>query len=187
MEQVADSTPDLRLVEAIRRGVPEAEHTLYEKFSARVYYLSLRELRSPQDAEDAQAETFLRVLQAVRGNLLHTPQSLSSFVLGTARNVIREQLRQKRRTDQIDLEEIERQDKFVQRPEFFDSDVKNAIERVIRRLKVREQQFLRMYYYEELPQEEIARALGIKAERLRLIKSRALKSFREHYERLTKK
>jgi RNA polymerase sigma factor (sigma-70 family) len=52
------------------------------------------------------------------------------------------------------------------------------------RLKPRERQFLRMYYYEELPKEEIARALGIKEERLRLIKSRALKSFRGIYEKL---
>jgi DNA-directed RNA polymerase specialized sigma24 family protein len=43
-----------------------------------------------------------------------------------------------------------------------------------------------MYYYEELPNEEIARSLGVKEERLRLIKSRALKSFREMYKQLTK-
>ena len=44
-----------------------------------------------------------------------------------------------------------------------------------------------MYYYDEQPPEEIARVLGIKLERLRLIKSRALKSFREHYQRMSKK
>ena len=54
-------------------------------------------------------------------------------------------------------------------------------------LKPREQQFLRMYYYEELPKEEIARKLGIKVERLRLIKSRALQQFREIYKKMTKR
>ena len=186
MEQVAQSLSDLQLVDEIRRGVSEAESTLYEKFSARVYYLALRELRSPHDAEDVRAEAFLRVLQAVRGDNLHSPQALSSFVLSTAKNVIREQIRRNARTEQIDVEDIEKRGKFSHEPAFLDSDVKASIERVIRRLKAREQQFLRMYYYEELPAEEIARALGIKPERLRLIKSRALKSFREHYERLSK-
>ena len=39
-----------------------------------------------------------------------------------------------------------------------------------------------MYYYEELPLPEIAVALGIKQERLRLIKSRALQKFRKIYQ-----
>ena len=51
-------------------------------------------------------------------------------------------------------------------------------------LKERDREFLRMYYYEELSKEEIAQSLGIKEERLRLIKSRALKRFQEIYARL---
>ena len=61
-----------------------------------------------------------------------------------------------------------------------------AIETVIRRLKPREQEFLRLYYYDELPKAEVSRRLGIPEERMRLIKSRALKSFRDIYERLAK-
>ncbi len=57
---------------------------------------------------------------------------------------------------------------------------------MIRRLKPREQAFLRYFYYDELPKEEISLRLGIPEERLRLIKSRALKSFREIYGRLAK-
>jgi hypothetical protein len=39
-----------------------------------------------------------------------------------------------------------------------------------------------MYYYEELPLPAIAAALGIKQERLRLIKSRVLQRFRKIYQ-----
>ena len=52
------------------------------------------------------------------------------------------------------------------------------------KLNERDRTFLRMYYYEELPKPEIARVLGIKEERLRLIKSRALKRFAEIYSKL---
>ena len=178
---------DLTLVEAIRGGVSAAETALYEKYSARVFYLALSELRSRENAEDVRAETFLRVLQAIRQQRLRSPEALASFILNTARNVIREQFRQERRTEQIDAEQIEKAGKYAEEPAFLDSDVKSAIEKVVRRLKPREQAFLRMYYYEEKSKAEIARELGIKEERLRLIKSRALKSFREHYDRLTRK
>jgi DNA-directed RNA polymerase specialized sigma24 family protein len=41
-----------------------------------------------------------------------------------------------------------------------------------------------MHFYEELPTQEIARRAGIAPERVRLVKSRALKHFREFYWRL---
>jgi len=42
---------------------------------------------------------------------------------------------------------------------------------------------LRMHYYEELPTEQIAERTAIAPERVRLVKSRALKHFRELYGR----
>jgi DNA-directed RNA polymerase specialized sigma24 family protein len=41
-----------------------------------------------------------------------------------------------------------------------------------------------LHFYEELPTEEIARRAEIAPERVRLVKSRALKHFREVYSRL---
>ena len=178
---------DTDLVEEIRRGQTAAEAALYEKYAGRVYYLALSELRSHADAEDVRAETFLRVLQAIRGGSLRSPQALASFILGTAHNVIRESIRRGSKSDQLTDEEFERAEERAHYSPFRDAEVDHAIEQTIRRLKPREQAFLRMYYYEERPKEEIARRLGIKEERLRLIKSRALKNFRDIYRRLTEK
>src|SRR5215467_4859950 len=185
MESGAPLLEDTQLVEDILRGEAAAETTLYEKYSARVYYLALKHLHSREDAEDARTETFLRVLQAIRGGRVRSPQALPSFVLGTAHNVVRETVRQASRNEPI-TDEILEAEMGSSEPVFLDSSVETVIEQVIRRLKPREQAFLRMYYYEELPKEEIARRLDIKEERLRLIKSRALASFRELYERLSR-
>jgi RNA polymerase sigma-70 factor (ECF subfamily) len=163
----------------------DTEETLYEKYAARVYYLALRELRSPADAEDVRSETFLRVFQALRDNRLREPQALASFILGTTRNVSREWLRKQGRLEQLDEHQGEESGSGAP-PLLLDSEVKESIERVLHRLKPREKAFLRLYYYDELPAPEIARQLGMKEERLRLIKSRALKRFREIYERLAK-
>jgi RNA polymerase sigma-70 factor (ECF subfamily) len=186
MDEGNPAPPELQLVEEIRRGDGSAEAALYEKFARRVYYLALSELRSREDAEDVRTETFLRVLQSIRQDRLRSPEALASFVLGTANNVIREFVRQRTRTEPLTDSTIESAADPHDSP-FLDPIAQNTIEQVARRLKPREQAFLRMYYYEELSKEEIASRLGIDEDRVRLIKSRALKSFREIYDRLTKK
>ena len=167
--------------------LPDSEEAaLYQQYASRVYYLALSELRSPEDAEDVRTETFLRVIKALRQGQVRSIDSLGSFIVGTTLNVIREGIRHKYKSAQIVNQEVERT--AVNSPEnfFLDPETKIAIAQVIQRLKSREQEFLRMYYFEELPPAEIARRLGIKEERLRLIKSRALKHFREIYRRLLK-
>lgn len=173
------------LAASVRQGDATAEAALYEKFSARVYFLALGELRSKEDAEDVRAETFLRVIQALRQDKLRSPDALPSFVVGIALNVIREQTRLKQRAQQLDGGELELACEEPS-PEsvFLDEEASRAVREVAERLKPREREFLRLYYYEELPKEEIARALGIREERLRLTKSRTLKSFREIYKKL---
>ena len=171
------------LAAGVRQGDATAEAALYERFSARIYFLALGELRSKEDAEDVRAETFLRVIQSLRQGKLRSPDALPSFVVGIALNVIREQIRLKRKVQQLDGSELKLAGEQSPESVFLDEETGRAVREVAEKLKPREREFLRLYYYEELPKEEIARSLGIKEERLRLIKSRALKSFREIYKK----
>jgi RNA polymerase sigma-70 factor (ECF subfamily) len=178
---------DSELVASIQNGQSDSETALYEKYSARVYYLALKETRSQHDAEDVRAETFLRVLQAIRGNQIRSAEALGSFVLGVTHNVLRELYARRRQIgDVIPAEEAE-----VTTPSheqvFFDNEVRVAIQRTISRLKPRERLVLRLLIYEELPSEEVARRVAIAPERVRLVKSRALKHFREIHSRLNMK
>src|SRR5215510_12888348 len=97
---------DAELAASIRQGDSAAETALYEKYSSRVYFLALSELHSREDAEDIRAETFLRVLQALRQDQLRSLDSLGSFIVGTALNVIREQVRQSYKTQSLDEREL---------------------------------------------------------------------------------
>ena len=178
------ASTDSELVTNIQSGRTESESALYEKYSAKVYYLALRESKSPQDAEDIRGETFLRVLQAIRGNRLRSSESLPSFILGVTRNVLRELYARRRRAgDPVPADEAELSIPSHERI-FLDREARIAIERTIERLKPRERLILRMHFYEELPTQEIARRAEIAPERVRLVKSRALKHFREIHARL---
>lgn len=186
MQESATTTLDGELAASIRQGDSAAETALYEKYSARIYFLALSELHSKEDAEDVRAETFLRVLQALRQDQLRSPDSLGSFIVGTALNVIREHVRRSYKTQALDERELNLVAERSLESAFIDAETTKALEEAASALKPRERAFLRMHYYEELPKEEIARALGVKEERLRLIKSRALSKFREIYARLRK-
>jgi len=187
MQLSAELLSNQELVTRIQRGDAEAEAALYEKFSARVYFLALSETHSKEDAEDARAETFLRVIQALRQDKLRSADSLPSFIVGITLNVIRELIRQKYRVGSLEDYEYDIAGDGSLENNLLDAETSRALEEVARQLKPREQQFLRMYYYEELSKEEIARKLGVPEERVRLIKSRALRSFREIYKKMTRR
>ena len=177
-----ECTADADLVERIQSGDRAAGEMLYRRYSARLYYLALVRVRSPQDAEDIRSETLVRVLSAIRDRQLRSPAALASFCLRTLDYVVLEMYRKQKRTEPL----VEDAPAPPIQEYFLDAGVKAAIERTFARLKPRERDFLRMYYYDELPKEEIARRTGIAGERVRLLKSRALKSFREMYLRLGK-
>jgi RNA polymerase sigma factor (sigma-70 family) len=178
-------TTESGFLAGIQQGEADSETALYEKYSARVYYLALREAKSPQDAEDVRAETFLRVLQAIRNQHVRSVEALPAFILGVARNVIRELYARRRQMgDAVPAEEAELTTPSHERA-FIDREVQVAIRRTIERLKPREQRVLRMLFYEELETEQVAREVAIAPERVRLVKSRALKHFREIHHRLT--
>jgi|SRR5687768_425742 len=172
------------LASSVQQGDKLAEDALYEKYSDRLYFLALSELHSREDAEDVRAETFIRVLLALRQGKLRKAESLPSFIVGIALNVIREWRRQRFGTESLTDREGDVSGGASPEAAFLDQEVSRSIEEVAKQMKPRERDFLRMYYYEELPKQEIARALGIKEDRLRLIKSRALKKFRETYQKL---
>ena len=181
------ATADNEIVAGIQNGQTESESALYEKYSARVFYLALRETRSQHDAEDVRAETFLRVLQAIRGSQVRSASALGSFILGVTRNVLRELYAKRRQMgDSIPADEA-----GLATPShehiLLDQEVRTAIQKTIARLKPREQLVLRLLIFEELPSEEVARRAAIAPERVRLVKSRALKHFREIHGRLNLK
>jgi RNA polymerase sigma-70 factor (ECF subfamily) len=178
----AELAADADLVQRIQSGDPAADEILYRRYSARLYYLALVRTRSPHDAEDARSETFLRVFSAIRSHEIRSPAALASFCLRTLDHVVLEMQRKQRRAERFMPDEPAPSI----HEHFLDGWVKAAIERTFARLKPRERDFLQMYYYDELPREEIARRTGITGERVRLLKSRALKSFREMYLRLAK-
>lgn len=58
---------DQALIEKVRGGDYQAFESLVTRYEGKVYRLSIRMLRNPQDAEDALQETFLQVFRGLPG------------------------------------------------------------------------------------------------------------------------
>ena len=174
------------LVDRIGNGESDAEASLYERYAARVYYVALRGSGSTHDADDVRSETFLRVLTAIRAKQLRSGGALPAFILGVTRNVLNElYARRRQRGERVEPDKADLSAPSHERS-FLDREVRLAIEQTIDQLNERDRAVLRMYFFDDLPTEEVARRAGIAAERVRLVKSRALKRFREAYQRLSR-
>src|SRR5215471_15701977 len=89
---------DAELIERIQNGDQEAQDLFYREYAARLFYLALKRGQSPEDAQDARSETFLRVLTAIRAGQLRSRQAFPSFCLRTLDNVIHEMQRREQRS-----------------------------------------------------------------------------------------
>ena len=159
---------------------PTAAASLHEAFADRIYTVALRQLQSPADAEDVRGETLLRVVAAIRAGRLESHRALPAFVFGTARNVIREALRRRRRDEPLDDRD------FPSTPAIpIDHTILRTINTVLSGMKPRERAIVRYHFYEELSREEISTRMGIHVDRVRLVRCRALKSFREAFQELS--
>ncbi len=175
--------PDADLVGDIQQGLAGAETALYERYAARVYYVALRGCQSAQDAEDVRAETFVRVLEAVRGRQVRSAGALAAFILGVTRNVLHELYARRRQSRGGEGQQEEPAMAPSHEKAFLDDEVRAAVASTLSRLRPRDRAVLRMQFFDDLPTAEIARRVGIAPNRVRLVKSRALKRFRELYSR----
>lgn len=90
------------LVRRARRGEAQAFRTIFDRYAARVRRFLRDLLRDEGVADEATQETFVRAHRLLGG--LRDEDRLSAWLLGIARNVAMEQLRQRRKARSNDDE-----------------------------------------------------------------------------------
>lgn len=138
-----------------------------------------RRLGGGADAQDAVQEIMMRALVAVRGGRVRDVASLPAFVHGIARHVTVDVMRGRCRRggdvpfpDTLAARDPGTLESLIRRQEI------DAAADALRQLDTEEQSLLRRIFIDGHSIVEIARALGVPAERLRKRKSRALRRLR---------
>ena len=130
------------------------EQALAEHRRAIERYVRFR-IANPADAEDVLQEVFAAAMVSI--DTLRTPENSKPWLVGIARNKCMDYLRRKYRRSEVPLEDADRLSVTPHFARFHDSPVLDTLER----LSPQDQQILRLCYWQQIPQQEIARQLGI--------------------------
>ncbi len=153
-------------------GTPNLEQA-FSAHAGRVYNFVRRMVWSQETARDLSQETFLRAFQAAPRYRGDAPVEI--WLLGIARNVVREWLRMHKEvpfdTAGFDVAQAE-----PSGPEPID------VERALARMEPESREVLVLRFVMDLPGEEVARILGISHDAVRQRVVRAKAAFRKSWE-----
>jgi RNA polymerase sigma-70 factor (ECF subfamily) len=93
-DALRDSLAERKWIAALAEGDPEALGGLYSMYGERIFRYAYRMLNNRSDAEDATAETFLRVLR--RSAELRADGAFRTWLFRIARNLCIDRLRQQK-------------------------------------------------------------------------------------------
>ena len=141
-----------------------------ERYQNMVYRTALHALGSPQDAEDAVQEVFLRLFR--RGDGFDGEEHLRRWLLRVTVNCCRDTLKspwRKRRTSWEEIPEIP----------VFDRPEQAALYREVMALPEKYRTVLNLFYYEEFTAREIGELLGVDTSTVTTRLARARRRLRE--------
>lgn len=130
--------------------------TVYENHLHLVWNLCYTFLRNVQDVEDAVQDTFLKL--AASGRDFPDREALRAWLIVTAKNVCRDELRRARRRD-LPLEEADGRTAQIPEPD--------ETLAAVRSLPEKYKAPIYLFYYEGLPTGEISTLLGRKESTVR--------------------
>lgn len=155
------------LIRRARSGDPTAQGQLYESMYKRVYYLCLRLVKTPEDAQDTAQETFIAAFGALPG--LENPSAFEGWLFQIAANKARNLLRKNGRL--VELAEDEEGRTFLDElpdeaedliPEsaLDSAEKRRLILSIIDALPEAQRECVMLFYYSELSVKQIAEVMS---------------------------
>ena len=166
-----------RIAAAGERIDADAESQLYRRLAPRVRLYGLRHLRDPHAAHDLVQQVLLMTLERLRAGKLREPEKIASFVLGMCRMTVLEIRRGTWRRERL-LETYGQTAEAVDAPEPLALDA-DRLAQCLQALAERERSVVSLTFLAEKPSEDVAKALGLSAGNVRVIRHRALARLRE--------
>jgi RNA polymerase sigma-70 factor (ECF subfamily) len=163
----------LRLAERIRATDAAAEEELFGMFHKRIRGFAIAHTRDTTLADDLAQEVVWAVIRALRDGKVQQPAGLPAFVLGTARNLLANRIRERSRSRTEPL--TGDMESSIPAPPAADFERHHSARQAIQRLEPHERAVLLLSLVDGLSPEEIADRLNITAESVRKRKSRALR------------
>jgi RNA polymerase sigma-70 factor (ECF subfamily) len=157
--------PDFEIVARVRNGETEAFEELVRKHGRRVYRSLVSILGSPEEAEDALQDAFLKAFQHLPN--FEARSRFSTWLVRIAINTGLQRVRSRKDFDSLDEDSEEFRPRNIQawsdNPEEFYSreELRRLVEKEVMKLPLKYRVALMLRDLEELSTEEAAAALGL--------------------------
>lgn len=154
---MAEPELDADILEGCRRGDPQAQRAVFERYRDRVFSLALHFLKGEHAAaQDVAQEVFVRVFRAASS--FRQDARLSTWLYRIVVNACMDELRRRRRLLLFgDMPPAIHPTVPAVEPAEPDADVARAVGRLSPRLRIA----VLLRYFEDLSYDEIARALDV--------------------------
>lgn len=170
-----DNLSDNLLVTKIRQNDKDAFKSLYDRYSRKIYFFSLKYISDTSEVEDLVQSVFINVWQSRKS--LDPDNSVKSYIYKAAVNYIFNYLKRKKIQNRFIESQIlkgEIQSNLTYEQVFFD-DLERSINIVVESLPSQQQKIFQLNRTEGLSEQEIARRLGLSVRTVENQTYRALK------------
>jgi RNA polymerase sigma-70 factor, ECF subfamily len=182
---------EAELVRRIVAGDSHAEEEVVHRYKEGVSVIIGRIVQNRSATEDISQETFKITIEKMRRGDVREPERLSGFICGVARNLAIDHVRRVRKsTNQEDVGITEHVSDPTPDPyeQLWRKERARIVRGIINELRVkRDRDVILRYYIAEEDKEQICADLGLSREQFNGVIFRALKRYKELYEKLVGK
>jgi RNA polymerase sigma-70 factor, ECF subfamily len=183
MISATDNTSDTLLVTMLRQNDKDAFRVLYNRYSKKIYYFSLKYIGNNTEAEELVQSVFISVWE--KRMSLDPDNSVKSYIYKAAVNYIYNFLKRKAIRDRFIESEIKNgQDSSDNTYEqVFFNDLERSINSAVETLPPQQQKIFQLSHFDGLSHKEIAKKLDLSVRTVENQMYRALKIIKNNIDR----
>jgi RNA polymerase sigma-70 factor, ECF subfamily len=174
---------DKPYVDKLRDGEPSTERHFASYFGQILDIMLRARYLPPEGVADVRQETLVRVIAIVRREGgVRQPERFGAFVNSICKNVLREYIREGRRTVALRQDDLEMPDKIVDvERAIITEEAMGRVREILAEMKRRDRDLLRAIFLEEKTKDEICKQFGVNREYLRVLLYRAKERLRSSF------
>ena len=167
------------LVKSAAKGDKQAFVALIDLHRQTMYATAIAISQNEADAMDAIQDTILIMWEKL--DTLRNPKAFKTWMIRILMHRCFRMLRGRKR--EIPMENVEDSEAAERLEEYLERDEALDVQRTLQQISVDDRLVLQLFYFEDMSIREIATALSIKQEAVRMRLSRSRKRFQKQYER----
>jgi RNA polymerase sigma-70 factor (ECF subfamily) len=177
-------TFDKSYVDRLRDGEPSVEQHFVSYFGRLLTIMLRARYLAPERVDDVRQETFKRVIATLRRDGgIRQPERFGAFVNSVCKNVLRENQRDRFKTQALEQSHLEPPDRIVDlERSLISRETKEKVQEILAEMNQRDRDLLRALFMEEKDKDEICREFGVEREYLRVLLHRAKERFRFNFQ-----